>query len=138
MRLAALAIACLIVAAGCEKKPDHSKDRSTTYETSKPKDVDNTAVNKRDRDGALPTPGDQKSNDADLQRTADIRKRIVDTESLSADAKNVKVVTVNGRVTLRGPVKTLSEKESVARIATEVAGVGNVDDQLEVETATGR
>ena len=137
MRLAALSIACLaLAAAGCEKKPDYSKDtRTTTYQ--QPKDVDNTAVNKRDKDGALPTPTDQKSNDADVQRTADIRKRIVDSE-FSSNATNVKVVTVDGHVTLRGPVKSQVEKEAIARIATEIAGVGNVDDQLEVETATGR
>jgi osmotically-inducible protein OsmY len=140
MKVLALALACLAVAAGCDKGPDRSKEtRPVTYEktTPKPKDADNTAMNKRDRDGALPTPDDQKGNDADVQRTADIRKRIVDAK-LSVDAQNVKVVTESGRVTLRGPVKTLAEKETIAQIATEVAGTGNVDDQLEVETATGR
>ena len=136
MRVHLLAIACLAAATlgattGCSRETA-SKDNST-----KRRDVDNSAVNKRDRDGALPTPDDQKSNDADIRRAADIRKRIVDAK-LSSDAENVKVIVENGRVTLRGPVTTLSEKETIARIASEVAGPGNVDDRLEVETATGR
>jgi hyperosmotically inducible periplasmic protein len=91
----------------------------------------------RDRNDATMTPPDQGNDEADLKRTADIRKRIVDAK-LSSDATNVKVVTLNGRVTLRGPVKSQAEKDDVLRIAREVAGDANVDDQIEIESPTKR
>ena len=124
MRMSILVGACAVLLAACEKGYE-SKSRE-------PKDADNTGVNVRDKDGALPTPTDQKENDADLKRTAEIRKRIVDAK-LSTNAQNAKVVTVNGRVTLRGPVKSQSEKDSIGRIAVDVAGAGNVDNLLEIE-----
>ena len=94
---------------------------------------DNTTVNKRDADGATKTPIDQKENKADIDRTAEIRKRIVDTPDMSINAQNVKVITADGKVTLRGPVISETERETIVKIATAVAGEGNVDNQLEVK-----
>ena len=65
--------------------------------------------------------------------TADIRKRVVDTK-MSTNAQNVKIVTQDGHVTLRGPVKSDEERTRIGKFAEEVAGSGNVDNQLEVET----
>jgi hyperosmotically inducible protein len=102
--------------------------------TVKAKDADNTARNTTDRnDRSSVTPPDQKESEADLARTAEIRKRIVDTK-LSVNAQNVKVVTMNGRVTLRGPVKSQAEKDAIEQIARDVAGAGNVDSHLEIES----
>lgn len=147
MRHLIFASLCALAIAGCDKKDDSARtdvnvrtgydsrtDADKDYDVTKPKDADDTSRNVRDRNDASVTPVDQKENEADIKRTADIRKRIVDTK-LSVNAQNVKVVTMNGRVTLRGPVKSQAEKDSIESIARDVAGAGNVDNQLEVETS---
>ena len=93
----------------------------------------NTGVNVRDRNGDAKTPLDQNENKTDIGITADIRKRVVDTK-MSTDAHNVKIITQDGRVTLRGPVKSGDEKKSIEEIARAVAGDTNVDSQLEVKS----
>lgn len=91
----------------------------------------NTAVNVRDRDHTSKTPFDQGENKTDIQITANIRKRVVATK-MSSNAHNVKIITLNGKVTLRGPVQTDDEKQKIDEIATDVAGAKNVDSQLEI------
>ena len=93
---------------------------------------DNSEVNVRDRDGDTKTPIDQNENAADIEITASIRSKIVDTE-MSVAAQNVKIITQDKKVTLRGPVRTQEEKRSVEEIAHGVAGADNVDSQLEVD-----
>jgi len=93
---------------------------------------DNTAVNERDRDPNAKTPIDQNENETDVKITADIRKRVVDHSDFSTDAQNVKIITADGKVTLRGPVKTQAEKDEIEKIAHEVAGKDKVDSQIEV------
>ena len=100
---------------------------------AEPKDADNTARNVRDRDDRTATPMDQGGSEGDRTITAEIRKQITDNDGLSTNAKNVKVITQDGVVTLRGPVKTAQEKTTVAGIARKAAGVKRVDDQIEVE-----
>ena len=95
---------------------------------------DNTAVNQRDRDGAAKTPIDQNENEKDVGITAEIRKRVVDTK-MSIAAQNIKIITQDGKVTLRGPVKTAEEKAEIEKFAQQVAGAGNVDSQIEIEPA---
>ncbi len=95
-------------------------------------DADNTAVNQRDEHVVMKTPIDQSENQADLNITAEIRRRVVDTD-MSLNAHNAKIITQDGKVTLRGPVKTMAEREQIGQIATDVAGKDNVDNQLEVE-----
>ena len=100
---------------------------------AEPKDADNTAKNVRDRDDKTVTPMDQGGSEGDRTITAEIRKQITDSDALSMNAKNVKIITQDGVVTLRGPVKTTQEKTTVASIARKATGVKRVDDQLEVE-----
>jgi osmotically-inducible protein OsmY len=98
-------------------------------------DADNTGRNVRDRDatrGAKATADQQSNNPADLRLTQQIRKAIVDDDSLSMSAHNVKVITIDGVVTLRGPVDSAAERSAVAAKAQTVAGVRRVDNQLEV------
>ncbi len=109
-----------------------SMTSSSGNNASKPVDSDNSAVNKRDRDGDAKTPIDQNENQADIDVTAGIRKRLVGTK-MSVNAQNVKIITQDGVVTLRGPVKTMEEKKQIEEIARSVAGVKTVDSQLEVE-----
>jgi osmotically-inducible protein OsmY len=93
---------------------------------------DNTGRNVRDRSGDTLTPGDQSENRADLTLTQRIRRELMADKSLSTDAKNVKVITINGVVTLRGPVNTVKEKSTIEAKAQSIAGTTNVDSQLEV------
>jgi hyperosmotically inducible periplasmic protein len=96
-------------------------------------DADNTGKNVRDREDKTLTPMDQGGSAQDRELTAAIRKAIVDDDSLSTNAHNVKIITVDGVVTLRGPVKTPAEKATVAALAQKAKGVKRVDNQLEVE-----
>jgi len=103
---------------------------ATDNEKAKP---DNTATNERDRSGETKTSGDQSNNSADLRITQAIRRALMKDRELSTTAKNIKVVTANGQVTLRGPVKTAQEKAKVDQIARSAAGGAQIDDQLEVK-----
>ncbi len=95
---------------------------------------DNTGVNERDRNEATLTPGDQGETEGDRTITRDIRQAIVGDNALSTVAENVKIITVNGVVTLRGPVRDEREKTLIASKAQSVAGVARVDNQLEIIT----
>lgn len=95
-------------------------------------DKDNTGINVRDRDMNTKTSGDQSESEADRTITQKIRQEIVADDSLSANAKNIKIVTINGTVTLRGPVGSTQERESIARKVSAVQGVLRLDNQLEV------
>jgi osmotically-inducible protein OsmY len=97
-------------------------------------DPENTAKNVRDRDADTLTVFDQGGSEADRGITAKIRQAVVDDDALSTNAHNVKIITVNGVVTLRGPVDTPKEKTTVETLAKNVAGVTKVESQLEVDT----
>mgnify|MGYP000549845593 CR=1 FL=1 len=96
--------------------------------------ADNSGRNVRDRDDETLTPADQaKGSDADVKMTQEIRKAVVADDALSTNAHNVKIITLNGVVTLRGPVNSQAEKAKVAQIAAKHAGGANkITDQLEV------
>jgi hyperosmotically inducible protein len=94
---------------------------------------DNTGRNVRDRSGDTLTPGDQSESQADRALTQQIRKAVVADKSLSTMAKNIKIIADNGIVTLRGPVKNSHEKERIETKAQQIAGVNNIDNQLEVK-----
>ena len=94
---------------------------------------DNTATNERDRSGESKTSGDQLNSSADLKTTQAIRQALMKDGELSTTAKNVKVITANGHVTLRGPVKTAQEKAKIDQIAKSAAGGAQIDDQLDVK-----
>lgn len=95
--------------------------------------ADNTGRNERDRDDRNPTSGDQSNDPADLKITQAVRKALVGDKSLSTLAKNVKIITAGGKVTLRGPVKSDAERTAIQTAAQRVSGVTQVDNQLEVK-----
>ena len=135
MQRSRLVVVCILplflLLAGCNDK--NTPSDSTRAPATTP-DVDNTAKNVRDRNDATLTPGDQGNSPADREVTQKIRKALViDASGYSVTAKNIKIITVNGKVTLRGPVKTDAEKTGIVTIAKSVAGEGNVEDQLEVK-----
>jgi len=94
---------------------------------------DNTAVNQRDRSGETKTSGDQSNSPADLKSTQAIRQALMKDGELSTTAKNIKVITANGHVTLRGPVKTAQEKAKIGQLAKSAAGGAQIDNQLDVK-----
>jgi sporulation protein YlmC with PRC-barrel domain len=95
--------------------------------------ADNTRRNVRDRDSRALTPLDQGNSQADINTTKQIRKEIIANKEMSTNAKNVKIMTADGRVTLRGPVNTTEEKNLIGEIANRIAQSANVDNQLEVQ-----
>lgn len=96
-------------------------------------DADNTQRNERDRNDATLTPLDQGGSEQDRTITQEIRKAVVANEGLSTNAHNVKIITVDSVVTLRGPVKSADEQATIVALAQKTNGVKRVDNQLEVE-----
>jgi hyperosmotically inducible periplasmic protein len=94
---------------------------------------DNTRVNQRDRSSSELTADQGKNNVSDRDMMRKIRRSVMDDKSLSTYAHNAKIISQNGRVTLKGPVRSEEEKQSVERKAKDVAGEGNVDNQLTVK-----
>jgi hyperosmotically inducible periplasmic protein len=93
---------------------------------------DNTAVNKRDAKASEPTADQQHNDDSDLGITQQIRKSIMADKSLSTYAHNVKVISQDGKVTLKGPVRSRAEKASVEAKAAEIVGQDKVTSELAV------
>ena len=121
-------ISAVIVAGAC------SRDSSSRQapQSSAAVEPDNTGRNVRDRGGETKTPMDQSENEADRAITQNIRKALTADDSLSTNAQNVKIITNDGTVTLRGPVKSEKEKADIEAKAKQVAGVKKVDNQLEI------
>jgi hyperosmotically inducible protein len=94
---------------------------------------DNTKTNERDRSFETETSGDQSNSSEDLKITQAIRQAIMKDGELSTTAKNIKVVTANGQVTLRGPVKTAHEKAKVDQLARSAASGAQIVNQLDVK-----
>ena len=94
---------------------------------------DNTKVNQRDRNSTEPTADQQKANKSDRELTRAVRRALVQDKSLSTYAHNVKIVTQDGVVTLKGPVRSQEEKQAVEAKAAEVVGAPDkVHSELDV------
>jgi len=145
MQIASLLIAFIfvlshgVVLAETTKTPSSETTRDTTRGSSAADaekgvapDADDTGVNVRDRGTGTLTPEEQGGEAADVKITAAIRRAIVKDDSLSLNAHNVKIITRDGLVTLRGPVKSAAERTKIAHLAEKAAGVKRVDDQLEI------
>jgi osmotically-inducible protein OsmY len=84
-------------------------------------------------DKTPPTASDQSENEADRKITQQIRQAVVKDDSLSTSAQNVKIITQDGKVTLRGTVNSDSEKQKIADKAKKVSGVKNVNNLITVK-----
>ena len=93
--------------------------------------ADNTRVNRPDQISA----STQKNGKDDLAITRDIRRSIVNDKSLSTYARNVKVITERGYVTLKGPVRSDEERKTIEAKAIDVAGRDHVANELSVAPA---
>ena len=122
----------LSVVGGCFG-PSQSGDTSTAAPPAQTA-ADNSAKNVRDRAGSTLTPGDQSKSQADLDLTQRVRQAVVADPSLSTSAHNIKIITVDGVVTLRGPVASEQEKTKIITTAQQIAGVKKVENHLEVAT----
>ena len=94
--------------------------------------ADNTKVNTRDRAKTAVTADQQKDNPGDRDTTQKIRQAIMQDKTLSTYAHNVKIVTQNGHVTLKGPVRSAAERKSIEAKAIDVAGPSHVSNQMSV------
>jgi hyperosmotically inducible periplasmic protein len=99
------------------------------YQDNQQTAPDNTKTNK---DQAGPTADQQKMNPSDRAITQKIRKAIHEDSSLSTNGHNIKIITQDGKVTLRGPVRSDGERSNLEAKAVNVAGQENVTNQLEV------
>jgi hyperosmotically inducible periplasmic protein len=107
-----------------------SQAQSTDQQATSP---DNTKMNAQDRDKAVPTADQQKDNRSDREITQQIRQSLVKDKSLSTYGHNVKIITQNGQVTLKGPVRSDDEKKAIEAKATEIAGENKVTSELKIK-----
>jgi hyperosmotically inducible periplasmic protein len=127
---AAAALFTALAFAGCDQK----NEPTTSKPAGQVPAADNTANNKVDRSGETKTPMDQSQKAVDVEVTAAIRRAIMDDKAMSTNAQNVKIITTaDGVVTLRGPVNSQAEKDSIEAKAKAALGVTRVDNQLEVK-----
>jgi|GEM_PF-3248391 len=94
---------------------------------------DNTAVNQRDSDGGTKTPFDQSNTTADTELVAKLRSEVLKIDKLSINGRNIKIITNDGKVVLRGPVESAAEHDSILKVVNGIAGESNVTDDLEVK-----
>ena len=114
-----------VLIVGCSKNRSEDKQVSAV-------EPDNSGRNVRDRNDQTKTAGDQSESEADRTISQNIRQALTADDSLSTNGKNAKIITIDGTVTLRGPVKSDKEKSAIGAKAQQVAGVKNVDNQLEI------
>jgi hyperosmotically inducible protein len=94
---------------------------------------DNTKVNQADQNKANATADQQAENKSDRDIAQQIRQSVINDKSLSTYAHNVKIISQNGVVTLRGPVRTDDEKHAIEAFAAQVVGQDKVTSELEVK-----
>ena len=94
------------------------------------RNADHVSANYRDRIAEEVTAGQQGQDKNDLKITQTIRKAITEEKSFSMDAHNVKIITQNGAVTLKGPVKSNNEREMIQAIAYRAVGMNNVHNEM--------
>lgn len=95
--------------------------------------AENSEQNLQENDGTTLTPFDQsKGSEEDVEMTRRIRRSLMADDTLSMNAHNIKIVTLNGKATLRGPVDTHDERRRILKMAILVVGLNNVINLLEV------
>ena len=92
--------------------------------------ADNTGINKRDTSPKKITADQQSQTKEDREITQKIRQAVVDDKSLSTYAHNVKIITVDGMVTLKGPVRSEDEKRTIEEKAGQIAGKDKIKSEI--------
>ena len=103
------------------------------FEQSQEKAPNNTSKNTRDEKLGKVTPENQSAQKKDVEITRDLRKAIMDTNGMSVDGQNVKIITRKGVVTLRGPVSSENEKNLIGDLVKNCPSVASFTNQLEVK-----
>lgn len=93
---------------------------------------DNSRVNEKDRESSEITSDQQSFNKKDSEITRRIRQALMKDESLSTYAHNIKIITINRRVTLKGPVRSAAEENAVLKYARSVAGESRVINEIAI------
>lgn len=127
MNAFALMFLAVFLIAGCSKDPAENRQASQPAV-----EADNSGRNARDQNEQAKTAQDQSESEADRTISQNIRQAITADDSLSVNGKNVKIITIDGQVTLRGPVASETEKSTIVAKAQQIAGVKNIENQLEV------
>ena len=96
--------------------------------------ADNTLINQRDRLGSEETADKQGQTEIDLAITQQVRKAIVNEKTLSLYGHNIKIITNDGMVTLKGPVTSEVERKLIENIASDVVGMERIQSKLEIVT----
>ena len=96
-------------------------------------EADNTKRNSSEQNKNTDTAEKQSNSIDDLEMTQKIRQAVMKDGSLSMNAKNVKIIAKDGKITLKGPVDSQQEKDTIASKAGEIAGKDKVDNQLQVK-----
>jgi hyperosmotically inducible periplasmic protein len=123
---------CLVVGATCLFfVPSSKAGPERMYQDQQPA-PDNSKANQGDANKSAPTADQQKMNTADRATSKQIRSAIMGDKSLSTYAHNIKIITQNGKVTLKGPVRSDDEKSNIEAKATAVAGAGNVENLITI------
>jgi hyperosmotically inducible periplasmic protein len=131
MNFPALAAAAVLWAVPAMAAPQNTTSPDNTKQnTTSP---DNTKMNARDRAQSEPTADQAKNNTSDRELMRKIRRAVVSDKSISTYGHNVKIIAQNGKVTLKGPVHTADEKQAIESRATEIAGSGNVNNEITVK-----
>lgn len=130
MLTAALALVCNSASAE-DAKTKHETSAKTEVKSAAP---DNTGKNVRDRNDAKVTSEEQSNDKKDVEITGAIRRAVVGKKGMSTNGQNVKIITNNGTVTLRGPVDSAAEKQTIESLAKKYAKSYKVVSELEVKT----
>ena len=94
--------------------------------------ADNTAINRKDKHPDQMTAGQQSQTKEDREITQNIRQAVIDDKSLSTYAGNVKIITVDGMVTLKGPVRSEHEKSAIEEIVAQIVGKDKIQSEIEI------
>jgi hyperosmotically inducible periplasmic protein len=131
--LSLLLVVVPVALMGCDKDRDNAVDTThiTGATTAAPTPNDTPARNAEDQSGAL-NPIGQGTDSEDLETTQQIRKALIADQTLSTSAKDVKIITSSGTVTLRGPVRSEAERAEIELLAHETAGNDRVVNELEI------
>lgn len=125
-----LTVAASLMLLGCLATSGAGTMQAQDSSASQP---DNTRMNKADNNSSNPTADQQQKDRSDRDITQQIRKSITMDKSLSTYAHNVKIIAQSGMVTLRGPVRTDEEKQTIEQKAAEVVGKDKVTSELSVK-----
>jgi hyperosmotically inducible periplasmic protein len=106
--------------------------KASSFGMQQEQQPDNTRMNRGDASKDATTADQQKMNPNDREMSRKIRAEIMKDKSLSTYAHNVKIITQDGKVTLKGPVRSQDEKTSVETKAAAIAGDGNVTSEIEI------